>query len=234
MACDHALAECLQPGEGVVRLYGWSVATVSFGKNERAVRLAGEHEVDYVRRPTGGRAVLHADEVTYSVVAPVDAFGGLREAYVRINRALAAALRALGADVEVVGDGGGAMTGRALPPDAGPCFQAPAAGEIVSRGRKLVGSAQARFERVLLQPGSILLQGSQRPLAPRAEGVEPITLRELLGPVSAEEVSDVMAESLRVAFGGAWIDGQYHEWEREAADELVARRYRQDAWTWRR
>jgi lipoate-protein ligase A len=224
MARDHALAACLRPTEGVVRLYGWSRPTVSFGKNEPAQRVKAA-ELDYVRRPTGGRAVLHDDELTYAVVAPLDAFGGLREAYLRINEALAEAIRALGAVVDV-----SAATGT-LGLDAGPCFRAPARGELVAGGRKVVGSAQARLEGALLQHGSILLGGDQGAVG--GEGTD-ITLSELLGAVDPEAVAEVTANALRRNFGGAWAEGEYDPGELETAARLEVERYGRGEWTWRR
>jgi len=238
MALDHAAAECLPPGQAVVRLYRWSRPTVSFGRNEPAAPVtpvagAAAAAVDYVRRPTGGRAVLHDDELTYAVVAPLDAFGGLRQAYLAINRALADALASLGAEAEIAGEDA-AVAGRALPPDAGPCFQNPAHGEIVSRGRKLVGSAQARLEGALLQHGSLLIGGDQRPLGAVPGELEPITLRELLGEVDAGDVAGAVTAAMRGRFGGVWVDGTWDERERDVADRLESSRYGNDAWTWRR
>jgi lipoyl(octanoyl) transferase len=164
MAVDHALLESVQQGgRPVLRLYRWDPPCLSFGRNQRAcgiydearIRAAG---VDVVRRPTGGLAVLHDRELTYCVLAPADALGGPRRAYHLINSALVAGLASLGVPAAVAGAGSG--------PDpigdaAMPCFQAPAAGEVVAGGRKLVGSAQRCEGRTLLQHGSILLDGSQ-------------------------------------------------------------------------
>jgi lipoate-protein ligase A len=229
MALDHALAACLADGEGVVRLYGWIRPTVSFGKNEPASRLMGDVDVDYVRRPTGGRAVLHAAELTYAVVAPLDAFGGLRAAYVRINEILATAMRSLGAAVDLASDG---VT--ALAPDAGPCFRTPAPGELVARGRKLVGSAQARLEGALLQHGSILLAGDQGPLGGGDSMVAPVTPSELLAAVDLDTVTGATAEGFRTGLGGRWESDGFKAAELEAAKRLAAQRYGQDTWTWRR
>jgi lipoate-protein ligase A len=250
MALDHALAACLEGGEGVVRLYGWERPTVSFGKNEPAraqysAAAAAAAGVDVVRRPTGGRAVLHWRELTYAVVAPLDAWGGLRQAYFAIHGALAGALEALGVWADAPGGAGPARPSarrppeRATPPlDAGPCFQAPAPGEIVVGGRKLVGSAQARLEGVLLQHGSILLEDDQ-PVLARLGGnrplhVAPATLRELVGDVGIDALTDLVAKSLRLEFGGAWTSKGYRPSEIEAAERLEADRYAHDSWTWRR
>ena len=244
MAVDHALAVCLGGGEAVARLYSWERPTLSLGRNEPAGPNAADALraafVDVVRRPTGGRAVLHDRELTYAVVAPIDAWGGVRAAYLRINEALAQGLRALGAPVVValgarVDVAGGT---RSLAPDAGPCFQAPAAGEIVAKGKKLVGSAQARIGRALLQHGSILLEGDQGPLdglaGTHVPGAGPIGLRELIGDVSLDEVAGAVAESLRTVLGGSWCSGELDATEREAADRLEAETYARDSWTWRR
>lgn len=266
MALDHALSACLGSDEAVLRLYGWSRPTVSFGKNEPAERCddaprtdgSDSTAPDYVRRPTGGRAVLHDAELTYAVVCPLDAFGGLREAYVQINRALAGALSAMGAAVHVAGEvdalgsgvdaaaepgghaptvdhpgapssPGPAVASGPLPLDAGPCFQSPTRGEIVAAGRKLVGSAQARLEGALLQHGSILLEEGSGQL-----GSECVTLTELLGEASYEAVADQTGDVLRQSFGGRWSDGGYDAVEVETAKRLVEERYGSDTWTWRR
>ena len=108
----------------------------------------------------------------------------------------------------------------------------------MARGRKLVGSAQARIGRALLQHGSILVDGDQRALtelfSPEpAEGTA-VTLRELLGHVSIDEVAEAVAMSLRLGLGGTWTLGKYTPDELEAADRLERDRYAKESWTWRR
>ena len=142
MARDHALAALARPGTGTLRLYRWSPATLSFGRNEPVTvgyrDLLRRHPgMGVVRRPTGGRAVLHDREVTYSVALPVRVFGGLRPAYRKINGGLVEGLRRLGVDAARAAGG----PGRAREPDAGPCFHEPAEGEVV------VGGAQTGGER---------------------------------------------------------------------------------------
>jgi lipoate-protein ligase A len=235
MAVDHALADCVAEGEAVLRLYQWERPTLSLGRNEpaaiypiEAIRSKG---MDVVRRPTGGRAVLHDAELTYAVVAPITTWAP-RAAYRAINEALAAALRSLGAPVGV---SEGSV--RALGPHAGPCFRSPAAGEVVAAGRKLVGSAQARIGEALLQHGSILLGGSQLALGGET-GADPdsgpVTLSELVPYVSIDEVAAAVAESLRMRLGGEWGEGELRPTEEEAALRLEAERYGRDTWTWRR
>src|SRR5215475_3676287 len=98
MALDEALMErARRTREWVLRVYSWRTPTISLGRNQTArgrydLERMRECGVDVVRRPTGGRAILHAREITYSVTAPADGAGSLRESYHRINRLLATAL----------------------------------------------------------------------------------------------------------------------------------------------
>jgi lipoate-protein ligase A len=184
MARDHALAQALQDGRGILRIYRWDRPTVSFGRNEPArgrydLGGAARRGVHFVRRPTGGRAVLHDRELTYAVALPLRAIGGARGAYMAVNAGLVRALRSLGVPAEL------AASGEACATDAGPCFQRAASGEVVVSGRKLVGSAQVRVGNVLLQHGSLLLGPGQEllsELAPgaRPAGDRPVCLAELL------------------------------------------------------
>lgn len=237
MALDHALALAAVDGGATLRLYSWARPTVSFGRNEPArglysERAAEQMGVEYVRRPTGGRAVLHDGEVTYAVVAPARALGGVRRAYRRINQALAAALRSLGAPVDL------GASEAVMPVDAGPCFQGAAEGEVVADDRKLVGSAQARIGRVLLQHGSIILHGDQSRLGALCEGAadypRPSSLAELLGPVRPEDVVEAVTEYMEREFGGSWSSGGYEPNESASADSLKVSQYEDDDWVWRR
>jgi lipoyl(octanoyl) transferase len=239
MALDEALMErAARSGEWICRVYAWSEPTVSFGRNQAAVksydpaRLA-EQRFAAVRRPTGGRAILHNREITYSVAGPVAGAGGLHESYVMINRLLVRGLSSLGIPVAVA-------EARVQPmiPGPIPCFDHPSAGELVANGRKLVGSAQWRSEGALLQHGSILIDDDQGRLTGLAR--EPIpepppaaTLRDLLGePPSLFDVAGAIFSAV----------------EREAPDvsplmvdasltescSRLADRYADPAWTWRR
>jgi len=189
-----------------------------------------------VRRPTGGRAVLHDEEITYCVVTAPRAWGGLRAAYRAINEGLVAALRILGVEASLAGT----PEGGEAPLSAGPCFQIPAEGEIVAGGRKLVGSAQARVEGALLQHGSLLLSGSQDSLArigPEAAaeaGARPVTLRSLLGSVPApSDLVEALVGGFSGVLGGSWDGSGFTKAELAAATEL-GRRYGSRDWTWRR
>jgi lipoate-protein ligase A len=253
MALDDALlARARATGEVLVRVYTWDAPTLSFGRNQRAAGAydpahLGARGVAAVRRPTGGRAVLHAREVTYSVAAPAGALAPagapVRASYARINRMLAHALGALGVGVREA-----APAQRAPRPDAAPCFERPTGGELVvgagADARKLVGSAQWQEDGALLQHGSILVDDDQSAVA--ALGAEPVapvpapaTLRGVLGRApTADEVADAIFAAARcLAPDGEAAVEPLAPAARAALDGDAARRrphYLSDAWTWRR
>ena len=240
MAVDHALAETVEPDAGWLRLYRWVRPTLSLGRNEPAADVydfarAERMGIDVVRRPTGGRGVLHDAELTYAVVAPVAAAGRLRAAYAAVHAGLAAGLRALGADARLAA---GAAPG---PPRAGACFDGTAGGEVVAGGRKLTGSAQARIGRALLQHGSVLIDGSQDLVGelcrrPAVAGAPPAstTLREQLGRApSWTEVATAVAEGLATELGVEMAEGELPQTARRRMGSLE-RHYRSPEWTLRR
>lgn len=186
MAADEALLDrVLRSGGAFLRLYRWDPPTLSIGRNQQVT----VHGIPVVRRPTGGKAVWHDDEVTYAVAAAIASFGSLRDAYCRIHTRLAKALRSLGVDASL------APYGPTVRPSDRPtsCFAAPAGGEILVGGRKLVGSAQVRRGNAFLQHGSILLDGSQA--AATGAGGE-TTLQAVLGrAVTFEEVTAAIIEN---------------------------------------
>jgi lipoate-protein ligase A len=224
--------------EAVFSIYEWMRPTLSLGRNQIArdqydrdvIRSAG---VDVVRRPTGGRALLHYHEVTYSVTAPVGSTS-LRESYEGINRILLNGLARLGVDASVAT--GGAMEA----PGPVPCFSDPAAGELVVNGRKLVGSAQLRDGGAFLQHGSILIEDDQGFISQLMLG------RASNGPVpGAATLSSILARKPRVdEVSNALFDAVRHLEDQEAehlsedevrADCLVrAREFENELWTWRR
>lgn len=240
MAVDHALAETADPDAGWLRLYRWTRPTLSLGRNEPAAGFydferAGRLGIDVVRRPTGGRGVLHDAELTYAVVAPVAAGGRLRAAYLVVQRGLAAALRSLGADARLAA---GALPGA---PRAGACFDVTTGGEVVAGGRKLTGSAQARIGRALLQHGSVLIDGTQelarelcRQPADAGAASSSTTLREQLGRApSWREVATAVADGLATELGTQLAIGEFPQ----PAVRLIRpleRRYRSREWTLRR
>ncbi len=239
MAVDQALLD-LAAGEGraFLRIYRWEPYCLSFGRNEPALkrydRAAIERQgLDTVRRPTGGRAVWHADEVTYAVAAPIHTFGSLAQSYRKIHETIAEALKALGFPAGLA-----APPGRASALHAGACFAAPAGGEVMLPGGKVVGSAQLREGDAFLQHGSILLSGSQEQVSDLTLGAPPpdgsIALSTVRGaPVSFDEVASAMAEAAHGWSPAPWQHGMDAMALAEAAERHAAR-FRGADWTWRR
>jgi lipoyl(octanoyl) transferase len=236
MGLDQALLARAGRGERWLRLYRWAPHCLSFGRHEPAVRRYDRQRIearglDVVRRPTGGRAVWHAEELTYALAAPASLFGGLRQAYEEIHRMLLAALRAFGVDAEL------APPRAAVAVDAGACFASPAGGEITLGGRKLVGSAQLREGTGLLQHGSVLLAGRQTPVQEVTRGSRSVDLAAPLADATGRapdpgEVAEAVATAATDRWGGVWERGSPDPaLLAEASSHGV--RFRSPDWTWR-
>lgn len=224
MALDVDLAHRLieEPGANVVRVYGWSPPAISLGWNQSEDAIDGDRVraagIDVVRRPTGGRAILHSEEITYAVIM-VSSSKAVLELYNRISQALVAGLRTIGVD---------AALERSQPHfpseyrqgSSVACFTSSARHEITVGGRKLVGSAQRRYARpdgneVVLQHGSILLGPDHRRIAQFLPGSDPMlaerverTLRrhttDLLEVTGRRLPHDDVAEAIRGGFESTW------------------------------
>ncbi|HEX7547141.1 MAG TPA: hypothetical protein VF368_10460 [Gemmatimonadaceae bacterium] len=222
-------------GEALLRVYAWSRPTLSFGRHE-SVRgrfdpaVLQRENVGAVRRPTGGRVLLHDREVTYSVTAPAPEQERLKESYRRINAILVAALSRLGVPATE------ASASRPRRPGGAACFAEPSAGELVVEGRKLVGSAQFREHGALLQHGSILIDDDQpriaelasQPLAPARPAA---TLRACLGRSPGYEA---VRDALRAALAAA--EGEPEPLDASEAVGFAAphrERFASAEWTWR-
>jgi len=173
MECDEALAQHLLDGgeAGTLRVYGWNPPAISLGRNQSIecidLAKAANDNVEVVKRATGGRAILHSEELTYSVTM-LSTPKSFRAEYHMVSQSLVAGLRLLGADVNLE------PTQPHFPslyqqPSSGACYASTAQHEIKSGGKKIVGSAQRRYSRadgweVVLQHGSILLGPDHRRL----------------------------------------------------------------------
>ena len=169
MAIDEAILTAVAEGRSqpTLRFFAWEPPCLSIGYNQAMdevdITRCQRAGVDFVRRPTGGRAILHTDELTYSIVAPQDeprVTGGVVESYRRLSAGLVRGLRLLGVDVVEAEAGHGTVAPIGQDADASAaCFDAPSAYEVTASGRKLVGSAQVRRKGAVLQHGSLPLQG---------------------------------------------------------------------------
>ena len=231
-----------------LRLFDWYPACLSLGyaqpySDVDHARLQ-ERGWGIVRRPTGGRAILHTDELTYSVVAPqseAHVAGPLLESYNRLARALLHAVRKLGVDAHMTVDE------EANRNSVNPvCFEAPSAYEITVDGKKLIGSAQARRKQGVLQHGSLPLRGDLRRItevlaypdaAKRAEAAERLVMRAttvesvLHRIVSWNEAAEAFEEGFKTALGLRFERGRLSEPECERTRALVVEKYGLSEWT---
>lgn len=250
MAVDEAMAQAAALGQALptLRFYAWAPPCISLGRNQPLsevdldrCRAAG---VEVVRRPTGGRAILHTDELTYSVAAPPTepvVAGAVLEAYHRISEGLVAGLRLLGIPAEEAPG-----TQRAGPDVSAACFEVPSAYEITARGRKLMGSAQNRRAQWVLQHGSLPLTGdvtrivdylrfadeAERQALRAALAARATTVEALLGrAVGFHEVAEAIAQGFAQALALDLIPGELSPAEIAAAQRLVDEKYGTEAWT---
>lgn len=173
MAIDAALLEDVDRSADtttIVRFYGWSTPTISLGRNQRIdnavdVSYCRAHRIDIVHRPTGGRAVLHDDELTYAVISNDNhQFGDtIYGNYKRVSEALCLGYNRLGIPAVLAPDT------RKVPVSSDsadpPCFLSPSRYELMAGGRKIVGSAQRRVRRCFLQHGSMPITCNREVLA---------------------------------------------------------------------
>jgi lipoyl(octanoyl) transferase len=250
MAVDEAILEHIVRGESLptLRLYAWEPACLSLGHAQPfadvdRARLQ-ERGWDVVRRATGGRAILHTDELTYSVTGaahePVLA-GGVLESYNRLAQALLVALKDLGLPVEMKE---GRTEANAAPNPV--CFEVPSTYEITVSGKKLIGSAQARKKEGVLQHGSLPLRGdltricqalvfadeaaragAAARLLQRATTVESALGRALSWEMAAEAFSRAFEARLGICFER----GELSASERQRAEDLVKEKYAHPSWT---
>ena len=244
MAADEAILNAVGTGEQLptLRLYAWEPACLSLGVSQPISDVDGTslaaQRWDIVRRPTGGRAILHTDELTYSLAVPADhelAKLDIIGSYRKISTALMIALENLGANPQ--------SERRTEPASKRPnavCFETPSHYEITSGGRKLVGSAQMRRKTGLLQHGTLPLFGDvgricdalhydnngERESAKITVRQRAATLAEVLGrPVTWDEAAAAVADGFRAAFDIELIEGVLSIPELNEAHSLDAAKY---------
>ena len=254
MAVDAAILENVIAGQSrpTLRLYDWDPACLSLGFAQLFADVDEDalaaHGWEVVRRPTGGRAILHTDELTYSVIGPSDdprLVGGVLESYKRLSEGLMRSLLLLGLPVERQpmreGNGFGAL-------DNPVCFEVPSDYEITLHGKKIIGSAQARKKGGVLQHGSLPLfgdiariteilryagEGSHQQAAERVRA-RAATVEEGLGKrVSWEEAGDAFVRGFEEVLNIEFVEGELSEAETLAVERWMAERYAGAAWTQR-
>ena len=246
MAIDEAISRAVQANlvPPTLRFFGWQPTCLSLGQaqpgsdvDREACRAAG---VDVVRRPTGGRAILHTDELTYSVLAPereLRVAGTIVESYKRLSEGLLNGLLLMGVPTRQVEQ-----------PDnhdrdqGSVCFEVPSNYEIVFAGKKLVGSAQMRKAGVVLQHGTLPLHGdiarislylAKHPDADRVRQRD-TTVEAAIGRVidydtAVRLMAQGFAETLHLQLEAGELTPEEQAW----AAELRREKYAADEWTYR-
>lgn len=253
MALDEAILTAISENQAppTLRFYGWKPATLSIGYFQRARKEVDLEQLEklgwgFVRRMTGGRAVFHDSELTYSILAPEShpsVQGTVSESYRRLSQGLLRGYQNLGLEAELA------------PPAKAPkehgsaaCFDSPSDYELVIQGRKAAGSAQVRQKGVVLQHGSILLDLNLDRLFevlkfPSEE------LRELRKRELEEKAVSIQCSSQKFtihevehAFTQGFIEGleikvelgQLSLYEENLANKLVEEKYANNDWNYKR
>lgn len=251
MAVDDAILQSVAAriSPPTLRLYGWDPACLSLGRAQPIEDIddkqLSERGWGLVRRPTGGRAILHYHELTYAVIAPEDhplMQGGVLESYRRISTALVRGLEHLAVTVEVKDSEPLSEEARANPI----CFEVPSAYEITVRGRKIIGSAQVRKRKTVLQHGSLPLAGdigqicevlnyqndtqremAKRKIAQQASTVEAVVRRRIPWVEAAEAIVLGFHRALDLSF----TESELTQIEKTEVEQLIRTRYQNPAWT---
>ncbi|MHB0886686.1 MAG: lipoate--protein ligase family protein [Bacillota bacterium] len=263
MAVDEAIMTA--HGRGLVpptlRFYTWQPAAVSVGyfqslEREIDVEACRRAGIGIVRRPTGGRAVLHDDELTYSItIAESILPGSILETYRYLSRGLLAGFGLIGlrADLTNPPSRGGEPAAAGVAPaphgSSAACFDAPSWYELTSGGKKIVGSAQTRKNGIILQHGAIILHldldkliGTLRfpsdrvrdrvreTLVGKAGGIDEAAGRR----IAPAELAEAMASGFTKELGLILVPGELTPEEQRLADELERTKYSQTSWNWRK
>lgn len=239
MALDEALAYSVMEGKSppVLRIYGWRRPSVTLG----VFQPYGDVDIDYcledqipiIRRPTGGRAILHNHEITYSFSAPNQRpfDGGLMESYRLIGLAFLRAFHQLGIPVQMRRR---PNTGRNLIKSP-LCFNSVSLGEICWEGKKLIGSAQKRWPKGFLQQGSIPLRVDHEKAA-RVFGQQSHTygtfaeLWLINNNPTLEDIKKAIVRGFEEAFGIHLLQGSLSDEESAQAQRLVQQKYLSPQW----
>lgn len=261
MAVDEAVLEfaARRDSPPTLRLYAWAPACLSLGYAQPAADADREtlraQGWDLVRRPTGGRAILHTDELTYSVCGPQTEprlAGGVLESYRVLAGALLEALHRLNIPAEANEKAGGGpppapgaatLTGQNQNPV---CFEVPSNYEITVGGMKLVGSAQSRRKEGVLQHGSLPLYGdllrivqalafpdeAARQRAGERLMARAATAEQILGaPLDWASAAAAFQAGFEQALNLRLEPGELTAGEIARAEELLEEKYANDGWT---
>lgn len=263
MAVDEAILIAHSEGKvpPTLRFYGWNPPTLSIGYFQKAQDEVNFDELEqrgigFVRRATGGRAVLHDQELTYSIIISEDTSyipKTVNEAYRVLSMGLLEGFRELRLDASMVNLADEGEKEKYASAGSAACFDSPSWYELVVEGKKIAGSAQTRQKGVVLQHGSILLEmdidllfhllqfPSER-LKERLKSTfssKAVAINDIKRGLSQEPVT---LDELRIAFKKGYergldvklVDGQLTREETALAEELVKEKYGNHEWNFRR
>ncbi|WP_029099440.1 lipoate--protein ligase family protein [Brevibacillus thermoruber] len=259
MAVDEAILQLHSEGKvpPTVRFYTWNPATLSIGYFQKAAKEINlealrERGLGFVRRPTGGRAVLHDQELTYSVVVSEShpkMPSSVTEAYKVISMGLLHGFQRLGLRAEMVSLATEEEKEKYSSPGSSACFDSPSWYELVVEGKKVAGSAQTRQKGVILQHGSILLEmdvellfsllnfPSERVKQRMMESFrqKAVTINEVNPrPIGLQEAVEAFRNGFASGLEVELVPGELTPEETALAEELVRTRYAADEWNFRR
>lgn len=255
MAVDEAILLAVAEGQAppTLRFFAWAPPCLSLGYAQPLedvdpdrLRARGW---DLVRRPTGGRAILHTDELTYSVIAPMDeprVTGGVVESYRQLSAGLLRGLELLGLAAQAEKKRGpNPQTPSPSPQPLPVCFEVPSDYEITAGGRKLLGSAQVRKRGVVLQHGTLPLTGdlaricdalrfesqAERDRVQARVRGRAATVAEVLGvEVTWDQAAAALGRGFEETLNLELLTGDLSGLENDHARRLRAEKYGTDVW----
>lgn len=248
MAIDEAIAEAVGKGLSppTLRFYSWNPPAVSIGYFQKIEDVNQEEclrkNYDIVRRPTGGRAILHEKELTYSVIAPTDnpLFSkNILNTYKTLHQGFMLGLRKLELMPEMVSKRNKGIKSPA-------CFFSPSIYDLTINGKKIIGSAQMRWQKVLLQQGSIPLDldiealfrvlhhQDEKILIEKASRRMTSLYQELGNTIEIEKVKKALIDGFEEAFGIKIRLDRLTDYEAARAFRLSVEKYASPDWNYKR
>jgi lipoyl(octanoyl) transferase len=250
MALDEAIAGAVRAENArpTLRFYEWDVPSVSIGYFQKIGDIDTEHcrqcNIPFVRRPTGGRAILHGDEITYSFSVKTNNglfSGGLLDSYKKISAAFEKAFLEIGLapELKLLKDNRHTVTEDMRKSPL--CFQSVSYGEISVMSGKIIGSAQKRWPDGLLQQGSIPVS-LDREKTGRVFGIQPSLepnnglrgLKDIMPNLNPGDLKDAIRVSFEEVFNIHFISAAPYDEEIVLARKLEAEKYLTHEWNFRR
>ncbi len=243
MAVDEFMLKKVEEASNttILRFYGWSPPSISIGRSQRHKRVVNfdllrKHGIDFVRRPTGGKTVLHYDELTYSIASSDKTFvnsTSIREVYNLLAKALLKGLRDLNLNAEIISKDPKGIVKTDLP-----CFSYPTRDEIVINGKKIIGSAQKRSKLAFLQHGSIPIK-DRRELYAKLTGIDKTVLFNSMTTIELElgkkdftEIRDSFIKGFKDEFKIKFQEYLFDSEDIKQIDFLINNKYSNPDWNY--